>query len=294
MTAVEPVQGPRLKRLVVGSPRATGQLEETLLPKRLALPIFASDALSSVAYATEAALVVLLAASATGRQQLLPVSGAIALLLAIVIISYQQTVRVYESSGGAYVVARENLGTLPSLVAAAALLTDYVLTVAVSVAAGVVALISAVPGVAPHRLSLALAFLAVITVANLRGVRESGLAFALPTYLFIGSMLLLVVTGTVRCADGSCGDTVANDPMTLGAGSVGLFVVLRAFASGSTALTGVEAIANGVSAFRRPQSRNAARTLGVLGVLAITFFVGVSFLAVTLNPGVVVKTSCSM
>ena len=283
MTAVEPVQGPRLKRLVVGSPRATGQLEETLLPKRLALPIFASDALSSVAYATEAALVVLLAASATGRQQLLPVSGAIALLLAIVIISYQQTVRVYESSGGAYVVARENLGTLPSLVAAAALLTDYVLTVAVSVAAGVVALISAVPGVAPHRLSLALAFLAVITVANLRGVRESGLAFALPTYLFIGSMLLLVVTGTVRCADGSCGDTVANDPMTLGAGSVGLFVVLRAFASGSTALTGVEAIANGVSAFRRPQSRNAARTLGVLGVLAITFFVGVSFLAVTLH-----------
>jgi len=283
MTAVEPIRGPRLKRLVVGRPRATGQLEETLLPKRLALPIFASDALSSVAYATEAALVVLLAASVTGREQLLPVSGAIALLLAIVVLSYQQTVRVYESSGGAYVVAKENLGTMPSLVAAAALLTDYVLTVAVSVAAGVVALVSAAPGLAPHRLTLALAFLAMITIANLRGVRESGLAFAVPTYLFVASMLALVVTGTVRCADGSCGGTAATDPMAVGAGSVGLFVVLRAFASGSTALTGVEAIANGVGAFRRPQSRNAARTLGILGVLAITFFVGVSFLAVVLH-----------
>jgi amino acid transporter len=283
MTAVEPIRGPRLKRLLVGRPRATGQLEETLLPKRLALPIFASDALSSVAYATEAALVVLLAASAVGREQLLPVSGAIALLLAIVVLSYQQTVRVYESSGGAYVVAKENLGTLPSLVAAAALLTDYVLTVAVSVAAGVVALVSAAPSVAPHRLTISLLFLGLITVANLRGVRESGLAFAVPTYAFVASMLALVVTGTVRCADGSCGDTVATSPMALGAGSVGLFVVLRAFASGSTALTGVEAIANGVAAFRRPQSRNAARTLGILGVLAIVFFVGVSFLAVVLH-----------
>jgi len=283
MTVVEPVRGTGLKRLVVGSPRSTGQLEETLLPKRLALPIFASDALSSVAYATEAALVVLLAAAATGRDQLLPVSGAIALLLAIVVLSYQQTVRVYESSGGAYVVAKENLGTLPSLVAAAALLTDYVLTVAVSVAAGVVALVSAAPSLAPHRLTLALAFLGLITVANLRGVRESGLAFAIPTYVFVASMLALVVTGTVRCADGSCGDAVATDPMAVGAGSVGLFVVLRAFASGSTALTGVEAIANGVGAFRRPQARNAARTLGILGVLAITFFVGVSFLAVVLH-----------
>ena len=134
-----------MKRLVVGRPKSTGELEETLLPKRLALPIFASDALSSVAYATEAALVVLLAASVTGRSQLLPVSIAIAALLAIVIVSYQQTVRVYESSGGAYVVAKDNLGKLPSLVGAAALLTDYVLTVAVSVAAGVVALVSAVP-----------------------------------------------------------------------------------------------------------------------------------------------------
>jgi len=283
MTTLERERLPRMKRLVVGPPMASGQLHETLLPKRLALPIFASDALSSVAYATEAALVVLLAASAAGRTALLPVSGAIAALLLIVIVSYRQTVRAYSTSGGAYVVARENLGTLPSLVAAAALLTDYVLTVAVSVAAGVLALVSAAPGLAPHRVELSLAFIALITVTNLRGVRESGLAFALPTYAFIASMLALVVTGAVRCADGSCGPTVDSDPMTVGVGGLSALVVLRAFASGSSALTGVEAIANGVSAFRRPQSKNAAQTLAILGLLAVTFFLGVSYLAVQMH-----------
>ena len=283
MTTLEREPRPRIKRLVVGRPKSSGEFEETLLPKRLALPIFASDALSSVAYATEAALVVLLAAAVTGRAALLPVSIAIALLLAIVIVSYQQTVRVYESSGGAYVVAKDNLGTLPSLVGAAALLTDYVLTVAVSVAAGVVALVSAVPSLAGHQVGLALAFIALITIANLRGVRESGLAFALPTYAFIVSMLALVLAGAARCADGECGPTVAPDPMPVGVGAIGLFVLIRAFASGSTALTGVEAIANGVSAFRRPQARNAARTLGILGVLAITFFIGVSYLAIEMD-----------
>ena len=283
MTTLESDRRPRIKRLVVGRPKSTGEFEETLLPKRLALPIFASDALSSVAYATEAALVVLLAASVTGRSQLLPVSIAIAALLAIVIVSYQQTVRVYESSGGAYVVAKDNLGKLPSLVGAAALLTDYVLTVAVSVAAGVVALASAVPSLGDHRLSLSLAFIALITFANLRGVRESGLAFAIPTYAFIASMLALVLVGGARCSDGECGPAVAPEPMTVGVGTIGLFVLLRAFASGSTALTGVEAIANGVNAFRRPQSRNAARTLGILGVLAITFFIGVSYLAIEMH-----------
>ena len=283
MTTLEREPRPRIKRLVVGRPKSTGELEETLLPKRLALPIFASDALSSVAYATEAALVVLLAAAVTGRSQLLPVSIAIAALLGIVIVSYQQTVRVYESSGGAYVVAKDNLGTLPSLVGAAALLTDYVLTVAVSVAAGVVALVSAVPSLSDHRVGLSLAFIVLITIANLRGVRESGLAFAIPTYAFIASMLALVVVGAARCADGQCGPAVAPEPITVGAGTIGLFVLLRAFASGSTALTGVEAIANGVSAFRRPQSQNAARTLGILGVLAITFFLGVSYLAIEMH-----------
>ena len=283
MTTLEGESRPRIKRLVVGRPKSTGEFEETLLPKRLALPIFASDALSSVAYATEAALIVLLAASVTGRSDLLPVSIAIAALLAIVIVSYQQTVRVYESSGGAYIVAKDNLGTLPSLVGAAALLTDYVLTVAVSVAAGVVALASAVPSLGDHRLGLSLAFIVLITVANLRGVRESGLAFAIPTYAFIASMLTLVLVGGARCSDGQCGPAVAPEPMTVGVGTIGLFVLLRAFAAGSTALTGVEAIANGVNAFRRPQSRNAARTLGILGVLAITFFIGVSYLAIEMR-----------
>ena len=283
MTTVEKDPRPRVKRLVVGTPMPTRRSEDTLLPKRLALPIFASDALSSVAYATEAALVVLLAASATGRSELLPVSLAIAALLAVVIASYQQTVRVYESSGGAYVVAKDNLGTLPSLVGAAALLTDYVLTVAVSISAGVVALVSAVPAFAAHRVALSLVFIAMITIGNLRGVRESGLVFALPTYAFILSMLVLVVAGAARCADGTCGPTTAPQPMTVGAGAIGLFVLLRAFASGSTALTGVEAIANGVGAFRRPQARNAARTLGILGALAITFFLGVSYLAIKMH-----------
>jgi amino acid transporter len=170
-----------LKRFVVGRPMATGQFEDTLLPKWLALPIFASDPLSSVAYATEAALVVLLAASATSARIVFPLSLAIALLLGIVVLSYRQTVRVYESSGGAYVVARENLGALPSLTAAAALLTDYVLTVAVSVAAGVLALTSAVSALRGHELVLSLICVALITFANLRGVRGTGRAFAAPT-----------------------------------------------------------------------------------------------------------------
>src|SRR6188508_3352459 len=211
---------------------ANDELEETLLPKTLALPIFASDPLSSVAYATESALVVLVAASATAAHLVFPIS----LLLAIVVASYRQTVQAYETSGGAYIVAKDNLGTLPSLVGAAALLTDYVLTVAVSVAAGVVALVSAVPALADHRVGLSLAFIALITIANLRGVRESGLAFAIPTYAFIASMLVLVAVGSARCADGQCGPAVAPEPITVGAGTIGLFVLLRAFASGSTAL----------------------------------------------------------
>jgi amino acid transporter len=275
--------GRRVKRLVVGRPMSSGQVEETLLPKWLALPIFASDPLSSVAYATEAALVVLLAASATSAYLVFPLSLGIAALMAIVIVSYRQTVRVYESSGGAYVVARENLGTLPSLVAAAALLTDYVLTVAVSVAAGVLALTSAVGSLRGHELALSLACVVLITFANLRGVRETGLAFAAPTYLFVTSIFILIITGIGKCATSGCPQAVIPHPMTTGVGAVTLFVLLRAFSSGSTALTGVEAIANGVNAFRRPHGQNAAKTLGILGVIAISMFVGVSWLAVHMH-----------
>src|SRR5439155_25868005 len=260
---------PKVKRAVVGRPMASGELEETLLPKWLALPIFASDPLSSVAYATEAALVVLIGATAGAAHLAFPLSLAIAALLAIVVLSYRQTVLVYESSGGAYVVAKENLGRLPSLVAAAALLTDYVLTVAVSVAAGVLALTSAVTSLRGHELTLSLICVVLIAVANLRGVREAGILFAVPTYAFITSIFALIIVGLGRCADGSCPHAVVPHSMTAGTGALTTFVVLRAFASGSTALTGVEAIANGVNAFRRPHGINAARTLAALGAIAI-------------------------
>ncbi len=274
---------PRLKRVVVGRPMATGELEETLLPKWLALPIFASDPLSSVAYATEAALVVLVGASAASAHLAFPISLAIAGLLAIVLLSYRQTVLVYESSGGAYVVAKENLGRLPSLVAAAALLTDYVLTVAVSVAAGVLALTSAVTSLQGHELTLSLLAVVLIAIANLRGVKEAGALFAIPTYAFVASIFALIGTGLVKCASTGCPRAVVPHPLAGGVGAVGAFVILRAFASGSTALTGVEAIANGVNAFRRPHGRNAAATLLILGAIAVSMFVGVSWLAVHLH-----------
>jgi amino acid transporter len=262
---------------------ASAELDETLLPKWLALPIFASDPLSSVAYATEAALVVLVGASAGAAHLAFPIAVAIATLLAIVVLSYRQTVQVYESSGGAYVVAKENLGKVPSLVAAAALLTDYVLTVAVSVAAGVLALTSAVASLRGHELTLSLVCVAAIALANLRGVKEAGILFALPTYGFVVSIFALVGVGIGKCAAGSCPQAVTPHPLASGVGAVTLFVVLRAFSSGSTALTGVEAIANGVNAFRRPHGRNAARTMLVLGGIAVTMFLGVSWLAVHMH-----------
>ena len=272
-----------LKRTLIGRPRASAEIHGTLLSKRLALPIFASDPLSSVAYATEAALVVLIGASATAGHYVLPVSIAIAAVLAIVVASYMQTVRAYETSGGAYVVARENLGTFPSLVAAAALLVDYILTVAVSVAAGVLALTSAAPSLAGHEVTLALGFILLLTVVNLRGVRESGVLFALPTYGFVAVMFVLVGTGVGQCATGGCHQAHAPDPIAAGAGAVGLIVLLQAFASGASALTGVEAISNGVSAFRPPPGRNAARTLLAMALIAAGLFVGVSYLAVHMH-----------
>ena len=258
-------------------------MNETLLSKRLALPIFASDPLSSVAYATEAALVVLIGASAAAGHYVLPVSIAIAAVMAVVVLSYIQTVNAYQTSGGAYVVARENLGTMPSLVAAAALLVDYILTVAVSVAAGVLALTSAAPSLRGHEVTLCLAFIALLTLANLRGVRESGALFALPTYAFVASMFLLVGTGVGKCATGECPTVQAPHPIAAGAGAIGVFVLLQAFASGAAALTGVEAISNGVNAFRPPPGRNAAKTLLAMGAIAITLFIGVSYLAVHMH-----------
>jgi amino acid transporter len=272
-----------MKRVLVGRPRATGEMEDTLLSKTLALPVFASDPLSSVAYATESGLVVLIAASAAAATYILPISGVIAALLAIVVVSYRQTVRAYQTSGGAYVVAKENLGTIPSLVAAAALMVDYVLTVAVSVAAGVLALTSVAPSLDAHKVALSLAAVLIVTLVNLRGVRESGIAFALPTYSFVAVMYLLVGIGTWKCAVGTCPQAHVPDPVATGMGAITVFVLVRAFASGAVALTGVEAISNGVGAFRTPKGRNAATTLGILGLISITLFMGISYLTVEMH-----------
>ncbi len=273
----------RTKRLLIGRPRSTRELEDTLLSKTLALPIFSSDPISSVAYATEAALTVLVAQSLSSAHLVFPISIAIAGLLAIVVLSYSQGVRAYASSGGSYVFARENLGTLPALVAGAALLTDYVLTVAVSVAAGVFAITSAAPSLASHQLALSLACVAVLTLGNLRGVRESGLLFAFPTYGFIGLLYLTLGVGLVKCTVGACPVASVPHPLAAGTGTITLFVLLKAFSSGAVALTGVESISNGVTAFRRPQAQNAARTLYVMAAIAITFFLAVSWLAVQMH-----------
>jgi len=277
------VSVPRLKRYLVGRPMATGQLEDTLLPIPLALPIFSADAISSVAYATEAAMVVLVGVSIGALHWTLPIAISVSVLMAIVVASYRQTVRAYEQSGGAYLVAKENLGKHPSLIAAAALLVDYILTVAVSVASGIFAITSAVMSLAPYRVELSLAAIGLTAVVNLRGVREAGILFALPTYGFIIALYGALGTGLVKCATGTCPQATVPHPLSAGVGAVGVLVLLRAFSSGASALTGVEAIANGVNAFRRPQSVNAARTLAALGAIAISLFLGVSWLAVHMH-----------
>ena len=272
------------KRFLIGRPRATGEMGETLLSKKLALPIFASDPISSVAYATEAALAVLVAVSLSAAHYVLPISVAIAALLVIVAVSYTQGIKAYEgTSGGSYVFAKENLGILPALVAGAALLTDYVLTVAVSVAAGVFALTSAVPSLVSHRVLLSLICIVVLTLGNLRGVRESGLLFAFPTYGFVAVVYATLAVGIGKCTLGTCPRADVPHPVAAGTGTLTLFVLLKAFASGSAALTGVESISNGVTAFKSPQSKNAARTLLLMAGIAVTLFLGVSYLTVQMH-----------
>lgn len=283
------------KRILVGRAKSSHLLEHTLLPKSIALPVFSSDALSSNAYATEEILLVLLAASAASKHLVMPIALAIAVLLAIVVSSYRQTVRAYPSGGGAYIVSKENLGTIPGLVAASALLIDYVLTVAVSITAGVLAITSAFPSLAGQKVPLALGLLLLLTLANLRGVKEAGTLFAVPTYAFVVSIFAMVGVGLARCATG-CPAAEALPPehmLATTAGSVSLFVILHAFSSGSTALTGVEAISNGVPAFRRPQARNAATTLGSMGAMAIAMFLGISWLATHIS-GITVSSERSV
>jgi len=274
------VNGRELKRRLLGRPFATHEEAHQLLPKWLALPVFASDPLSSVAYATEEAMLVLALAGAAAFKIVTPVSLAVAALLLIVVVSYHQTIKAYPDGGGAFIVANDNLGIGVGAVAAASLLTDYVMTVAVSVAAGVAAITSAAPSLIPGRVWMSLGFVLLLTVANLRGVKEASKIFALPTYLFVCMVLAMLITGFIRCADGACPTAISSGiPIEAQVGTVGLFLVLRAFASGATALTGVEAIANGIQAFRTPKAHNAGRTLTVMGAIAITMFLGISTLA---------------
>lgn len=267
-----------IRRLIFGERLPTARAIHERLPKHLALPVFASDAISSSAYATEE---ILLALGSVSLAYAWPVASAIALLFAIVAISYRQTIMAYPSGGGAYIVARENLGLHAGLIAAAALLTDYVLTVAVSIAAGVAAIVSAAPGLAPNRVLLCVACIAIITTVNLRGAKESGKLFAPPVYLFVGTVALMVIVGAIRAPAAAAGISAAGAaamPVTVTQG-VTLLLLLRAFASGCAALTGIEAISNGVPAFRPPESRNAAATLVWMTGICIFGFIGITALS---------------
>lgn len=272
------------KRLLVGRPLSTASLGDTLLPKRLALPVFCSDALSSNAYATEEILLVL-SIGGVSLLYLTPwIAGVVIVLLLVVIASYRQTCHAYPNGGGAYAVSQDNLGQNAALVAAGALLIDYVLTVAVSIAAGVYNLVSAVPELAPHTVGLSLGAVAVLTLANLRGLRESGTLFAFPTYGFIAVVFAMLALGWVR--------TLAGAPPVAESAAIGIApvdgslaglalvaVLLRAFSSGCTALTGVEAVSNGVPNFQQPKSRNASTTLAWMAVLTVVMMAGIAGLA---------------
>jgi amino acid transporter len=271
-----------LKRWLVGLPLKTTQAVHERLSKRLALAVFASDPLSSVAYATEEILLVLILAGTAAVSWSTPISIMIVLLLTIVSISYRQIILEYPSGGGAYVVAKSNLGEWDGLTAAAALMIDYVLTVAVSVAAGIAAMTSAIPSLFPHREALCLLAILVIIIVNLRGVRESGRIFATPTYVFIGSIFLMLGTALVQMLLGRSDAAVARPVVVpAAADGISLFLLLRAFSSGCTALTGAETISNGVSAFKPPEAKNAAITMGWMAAVLGTMFLGISTLAAT-------------
>jgi amino acid transporter len=281
------------KRILIGKPIATSEEGHQRLKKRVALPIFASDAISSTAYATDEILIVLLTQAGIGAMafsELVPISIIVGVLLVIVVVSYRQTVHAYPSGGGAYVVSRENLGETPSLVAAAALLTDYILTVAVGVAAGVLAIQSAFGFDSGYRVPLCLLMIAVVTIANLRGLRESGALFAPPTYLYIVMLVLLVSVGLWRVFVGGLEpiplDELSSDAEELATGTkaLGLLMLLRAFSSGAVALSGIEAVSNGVPAFRRPTAVNASKTLAIMGAILGITFIGISLLAARLKP----------
>ena len=279
------------KRFLIGKPIASAEEHNQRISKRVALPVFASDAISSTAYATQEILVVFLSLAGAGvaaYSKLVPIAVIVVVLLAIVAFSYRQTIFAYPNGGGSYVVSKENLGKYPALVAGGSLLVDYILTVAVSVASGVAAIISAFNGLAPYRVEICIAAIVLMTVANLRGVRESGALFAPPTYLYIASLALLITVGLYRVYFQHLPPIDHSDPyvkeLLAGQGTITLYFFLKGFASGAVALSGVEAVSNGVPAFKKPESKNAANTLvWMVSILGVSFF-GLSVLAHHLQP----------
>lgn len=267
-----------LKRVVLGSPIPSTLERQERLGRATGLAIFASDALSSSAYATEEILLILVLAGSGALGTSVPIALGIAALIAIVVSSYRQTIRAYPRGGGAYIVTRENLGTYPSLIAGASLLTDYVLTVSVSVAAGVAAITSALPPLYPHRVPLCVLGVAAIALANLRGVRESGRLFAVPTYAFVGTYLAMIAWGMFQWIGGGAVRPEAGNAPAPGVQELTVFLALRAFASGCVALTGIEAVSDGVPAFRPPEAKHARQVLAMLGLILMVLFVGITFL----------------
>ncbi|HLA87110.1 MAG TPA: APC family permease [Anaerolineales bacterium] len=269
-----------LSHWFIGRPLQTADAPHQTIGKAVGLAVFASDALSSTAYATQEILGVLAAAGTIAFGYVFPVSIAIVILLAIVTISYEQTIHAYPSGGGAYIVARDNLGEGPAQTAGAALLTDYILTVSVSISAGVAQIVSAYPDLFPYRIHMAVGAVFFIMLINMRGVKESGTAFSIPTYFFIMMMLATVGLGMFRFITGSLGKVIDPPELSLlhTVGVLTPFILLHAFANGTTALTGVEAISNGITAFKEPRSRNAGITLIWMSVILGTFFLAISYL----------------
>jgi len=277
----------RLRRFLFGKPFPNRAERHERLDKIRGLAIFASDPISSNAYATEAIMTVLLVLGAGALVLTLPIGLAVAGLVVIVVFSYMQTIQHYPDGGGAYTVAKDNLGVTPSLFAAAALLTDYVLTVSVSVSAGIRAVTSAFPELLDYRLILAFLAILLLTWINLRGIRESGTLFAIPTYAFVGGVLLVIVIGLIRQLGLFGAEPIPVPPREPFVEPIStlffLWIILRAFAAGTTALTGIEAISNGIPAFKPPESRNAALTMVAMAACAMSLFIGISYLGTTLH-----------
>ena len=271
----------QFKRFVVGKPIPSHLAQHERLSRVTGLAVLSSDALSSVAYATEEILRVLVLVGTMALGYASPIAFVIAAILAVVVFSYRQTIHAYPTGGGAYLVSKDNLGEMPALIAAAALLIDYILTVAVSIAAGVAAITSAFPQWHVNRIELTLGFVVVLMVGNLRGIRESGNIFAIPTYFFIVTTLGLIGVGIWRVVSGDVQPVVTPDPVRSEGASLTMFLVLRAFANGCTAMTGVEAVSNGVPAFRPPEAKNAAATMLMMAVLSIAMFLGITLLSQT-------------